>query len=569
MVDLNEAKCREELGYRGWEVQSFTLKKQDDFKFIAEVDIVKNKDEESVNALPFSACLKVYDTNKFEQIERIYTVLHLLATKLKDEAKKKNESFINLLPIIYKTWKEEELLYVLEEKIEGKTLAERVIHNEYKTFSAFVQVTKQICDAVAMLHQPFPPIVHCDIKEANIIIDSDDHVVKIIDFDSSYIEGSGSYNIVRSTKGYRPTEMVNSAPVSQSDIYAIGCIMENMIKCSDWKHMLDSQCNEKLNQIIIKSKEELSRRYYDVNELKVALSEVEILYMLQRQMNKLDDKDSFNVYSYTNDRNGQIDSVKNELIDYTDVDILYVAIRDTQKLAFSMTGVYFIDGKVKEKKPNIEYMSYDELIACVRENKLQESSVDTLNCITKTFAGQWKKIVIDLPSDATELVCETLNNIVLFKNSYYSIERIADYYSNKCCEVNDILISKELEGKRHELEIWWDLVIILGNLACEKEEVCGKERYTCNNILLKVYGNRRADLRHELSENKDYDNQILVDRIIDCYKNETKFGSEDADVRMQEFLEKLESKRKGENSESAKSPKMLEGFAKHFTGKKG
>ena len=45
----------------------------------------------------------------------------------------------------------------------------------------FAKITKQICDAVAMIHQPFPPIVHCDIKEANIIIDKNDEVVKIAD----------------------------------------------------------------------------------------------------------------------------------------------------------------------------------------------------------------------------------------------------------------------------------------------------------------------------------------------------------------------------------------------------
>ena len=60
-------------------------------------------------------------------------------------------------------------------------------------------------------------------------MDNSDQIIKIFDFDASYVEGSGTYNNVRSTKGYRPTEMVNSSPVSQSDIYAIGCIMENIV----------------------------------------------------------------------------------------------------------------------------------------------------------------------------------------------------------------------------------------------------------------------------------------------------------------------------------------------------
>lgn len=557
---MDERLCKEELQNKGCSVNSLSITKQDDFKVIVDASIVG---ERGVTIL---SCLKVYDTNKFEQIERVYTILNLLSTKLRDEAKKKNETFVNLLPITYKTWKRDDLFFALEEKIEGKTLADAIINNEYQTFPAFVQVTKQICDAVAMLHRPFPPIVHCDIKEGNIIIDRNDHVVKIIDFDAAYIEGSGSYNTVRSTKGYRPTEMVNSAPVSQSDIYAIGCIMENILKLSDWKDKLDSQCNDKLKQIIIKSKEELNRRYYDVNELKAALSEVEILYMLQSQMNKLDDTDCFNVYSYSNDRSGRIDELKQYLIDYSDIDVLYVAVRESQTLAFSKTGLYRMNVNVssysRDKNYNIEFITYDELVACIRRDS--EDGMNIVTCISRSFVNQWKLVDIELPFEAAGLVCEILNNIVLFKNSYYAKERIADYYSNKCFEANDILSKKELEGKRHELEFWWNLVIYLGSLACEKEDECGYSIYSCNNILAKVYANKGADLRHRFKEN--IYNERLYKEIIECFEKEEQFGVEDAQIRKTGFIERVEEKKK-EVEEKEKQPNMLNEIGKSIINK--
>lgn len=563
MFKFNDEICIKELEDRGYKVDSFNIVKTEEFKLIANATV--NKEEKY-----FSVCMKIYDTKKFEQIERVYTILHLLATKLDDEAKKKKESFRNLLPVIYDTWKKEQLFFILEEEIKGETLAQYVLGNQFKTFSDFVKRTKQICDAVAMLHQPFPPIVHCDIKEENLMVDSEDQVVKIFDFDAAYIEGSGNYNVVRSTKGYRPTEMVNSAPVSQSDIYAIGCIIEKVIEHSDWRSKLDSQCNDKLNQIIIKSKEELSRRYYNVKELKDALSEVEILYMLQRQMNELDDKESFNVYSYANDCNGKIEQMKKYLGDYSDVDILYVADRFEQQLAFSMTSIYCkgditIDNRIINKNTDIVAIPYDRLIACIKSNITTPDGKDILTCITKSFAGQWATYYLMLPTDATDLVCDILNNIVLFKNSYYSQERVADYYSNKCHEVNDILTRKELEGKRPELDMWWDLVINLGNLAYRTEEECGR-KYTCNNILLKVYENKRRALKHRLRDN-GY-NQVLVNQIVDCYNNETRLGETDAEEKMQAFLREMEIKRQTEVDEKNPKSNKLDGFIDRFVQKK-
>lgn len=557
MLKYNEEKCRAELEEMGVVVTSFDISKKEENKIIADMSY---KDE---NDATRTAYFKIYNTKKFEQIERVYTILQLLKTKLEAEAKKNNESFVNLLPEVYKIWKKGDFFYILEEKIEGASLADWAREKEIKTFDEFAKITKQICDAVAMIHQPFPPIVHCDIKETNIIIDKNDEVAKIIDFDAAFIEGSSAYNIVRSTKGYRPTEMVNDAPVSQSDIYAIGCIIEKLINDSDWKNKLDSQCNEKLNQIIIKSKDDVTRRYYDVNELKAALSEVEIIYMLQHQMNELDDLEGFNVFSYDNDCDGKIEHMREMIMEYTDADILYVADREEQQLAFTMKSMYCKgdvkeDGKAKSKNTEVLAIPYDELVACVKSANAVGENKDALVCITKSSAGQWKRHNIYLPSNSTELVMGVLNNIVLYKNSYYSQERIADYYSNKCHEANDILIRKELEGKQRELNTWWDFVIDLGTLACDKEDDCGKATYSCSNILLKVYKNKRKALKHKGADPAE---------IIECYNNEIRLGSETAEKKLEAYKKEIEIKQI-EMAEKDKTPKIFGDIVNRFAGKK-
>lgn len=557
MLKYNEDKCRAELEEMGIMVTSFDITKKEDNKLIADMTYKDDKDA----TIP--AYFKIYNTKKFEQIERVYTILQLLKTKLENEAKKNNESFVNLLPEIYKIWKSGDLFYILEEKIEGESLADWARDKRIKTFDDFAKITKQICDAVAMIHQPFPPIVHCDIKEANIIIDKNDEVVKIIDFDAAFIEGSSAYNIVRSTKGYRPTEMVNDTPVVQSDIYAMGCIIEKLINDADWKTKLDSQCNQKMNQIIMKSKDDKSRRYYDVNELKAALSEVEIIYMLQHQMNELDDTNSFNVYSYENDCEGKIDQMKKTLTDYSDVDVLYVADRSEQQLAFTMKNIYCKgdfkeDGKSRGKNNDVLAIPYDELIACVKSSNDTGDNKDTLICITKSSAGQWTRHEIKLPSDATELIMNVLNNIVLYKNSYYSQEKIANYYSNKCHEANDILTRKELGREHKELNTWWDFVIDLGTLACDKEDDCGKATYSCSNILLKVYKNKRKALKHKGADPAE---------IIECYNNEIRLGSETAEKKLEAYKKEIEIKQI-EMAEKDKTPKIFGDIVNRFAGKK-
>lgn len=539
-MNITEEQCVKVL--EDYQITSFETVLQNENKLVARVMFNNGQYEEEL-------FFKVYNTKRYTNIEQVYTILNLLATKLEGEAKKNKDIFVNLLPKIYLTTRKDELFFVAEESIKGISLADSLSRGQYSSFPEFIKVIKQICDAVEMLHRPFPTIVHCDIKEENIVIDDADKVIKLIDFDAACIEGSNekNSNLVRSTKGYVSPEMVNESPVAQSDIYSIGAIMENFVEKYSLKKYLDSQSVHKLDSIIEKSKGELKQRYDDVHELKQSLSELEILFMLRQKMVELDDIESYSVFSYENDNGGRIDRIKEMLINYPDMDILYVAVCEHHTMAFAMSGFYYIrhtNNAQQNQESSIDFLTYNQLVACVNNNIDQQIPPGGMLCISKTTSGQWIKKSMLVPLDAIDLICEILNVIVLYNNSHYTIERIAEYYATKCREANENLVKRELERKNHELSFWWDLIINLGELTYQREMLCGRNTCSCSEILLKVYGNKERSFRHSIKETPNgYFNDVLYSNVMYCLGKEKAYGGVNIEDRQAEFERRIVTKR--------------------------
>lgn len=131
------------------------------------------------------------------------------------------------LPQIYDCFKLDDGMIVLEEYINGLTVAQICEINKYTPTGA-KKIIKQICNALEVLHQNH--IVHRDIKPENVIIDTDGRVV-LIDFNVARTISSKSHDTqILGTIGYAPPEQMGiSQTDSRSDIYSVGVLLNVML----------------------------------------------------------------------------------------------------------------------------------------------------------------------------------------------------------------------------------------------------------------------------------------------------------------------------------------------------
>lgn len=130
------------------------------------------------------------------------------------------------LPQIYEVEETDEGLLVAEEYIEGELLSE-YLQNRALTEFEYVSIAQQLCEALKVLHNHVPPVIHRDVKPSNVIINSGGRV-KLIDFDSSrvYKEESDSDTRLLGTEKYAAPEQYGFSQTDRrSDIYSLGVVL--------------------------------------------------------------------------------------------------------------------------------------------------------------------------------------------------------------------------------------------------------------------------------------------------------------------------------------------------------
>ena len=157
-----------------------------------------------------------------------------------------SESNAKCFPKIIEMCYRDETTHVLEEYIEGKDLgsllkdeADGEDCTEYPNkidFKKAVSISRQLMQAVAILHGMNPPIIHRDIKPENILITDDDKLY-LIDFDATreYSEGKRAQDtVLLGTRGYAAPEQFgfNQTEV-RSDIYSIGVVCTQIFEKTD------------------------------------------------------------------------------------------------------------------------------------------------------------------------------------------------------------------------------------------------------------------------------------------------------------------------------------------------
>ena len=210
---------------------------------------------ETIDALKDDKIFLVYD-----KIAKQICVLKERNLKTADIYKKLKKINSPCVPEIFRVVEFDGKIFVVEEFIEGQTLAEILI---YKNFDEkFVaDILKKLCDGLKILHKE--KIIHRDLKPSNIML-TKNNSVKLIDFSISRIEKENSETDTDflGTRGYAPPEQFGFGQTdSRSDIFSLG---------KTFQKILGENYRGYLKKILQKCTElDPAKRYQTVEEISV------------------------------------------------------------------------------------------------------------------------------------------------------------------------------------------------------------------------------------------------------------------------------------------------------------
>lgn len=126
--------------------------------------------------------------------------------------------------------------YIVMEYLEGETAGERLRRLGAQPAAEVVRWAKDLCLMLMYLHNHMPPMVYCDLKPDNIMIQSAGNL-RLIDFGAvlELEQESGSPCLRLGTRGYAAPEQFDSGqPVdARTDIYALGRTMYELLTGKD------------------------------------------------------------------------------------------------------------------------------------------------------------------------------------------------------------------------------------------------------------------------------------------------------------------------------------------------
>lgn len=170
------------------------------------------------------------------------------------------------IPQVQCFWEEDAELVVIEEYVQGETLADflrrAVVTDEKKR-----EILFGVMEGVAFLHHAKPPIIHRDIKPSNIMLTESGNV-KLIDYDAAKIyHGEKKRDtVLLGTDGVAAPEQYGFAESDvRTDVYALGILIRELFPGDE----MYERIAEKATQI------DPAKRYQSVQELKAVLLRME------------------------------------------------------------------------------------------------------------------------------------------------------------------------------------------------------------------------------------------------------------------------------------------------------
>ena len=135
------------------------------------------------------------------------------------------------IPHIYECIEDGKELVIIEEYIQGESLAEHLEGTGVFTPEEVCRFMIIICDVLEQLHHLPKPVIHRDLKPENILIQENGYL-KIIDFNTAkqYEQGSEVDTVIIGTRKYAAPEQFGFRQSdTRTDIYAMGVMMNELL----------------------------------------------------------------------------------------------------------------------------------------------------------------------------------------------------------------------------------------------------------------------------------------------------------------------------------------------------
>lgn len=155
---------------------------------------------------------------------------HILHEQLLSEAYILKNLRHTCIPIIYDFEEDKDYSYIIEQFIDGQSLAQfrRQWLGKIKE-NVIVDIGIQICDLLQYLYSLENPVLYLDLQPNNIMIAN--YKVKLIDFGSSlYKNQVKERRYLTGTKGFAAPELYGGEELSErTDVYGVGALLYYMV----------------------------------------------------------------------------------------------------------------------------------------------------------------------------------------------------------------------------------------------------------------------------------------------------------------------------------------------------
>lgn len=180
-------------------------------------------------------------------------------------------------------------MYTVMEYIEGENFNELLKKQKNFSQAQIIKWSKQLCEVLIYLHERQKPIIHSDIKPANIMLTPEDNIC-LIDFNISLIFNNGISALGR-THGYSAPEQYMNKVSKLSDIYSLGAVMYHLATGempSRDKSIedFDLKLSRKFKNIIKKAMSQVpEKRFKSAEDMLKALNEINKSGLLKKSKN--------------------------------------------------------------------------------------------------------------------------------------------------------------------------------------------------------------------------------------------------------------------------------------------